>query len=627
MVSDDVSVLLGYGNGSFENQTRYSVDFHPMCVTVGDFNNDTRLDIAVASYGNNDVSILLGYGNGSFGNQTRYSVGSSPYCLTVGDFNNDTRLDIVVANSESNDVSVLLGYGNGSFENHKRYSVGSSPFSITVGDFNNDTRLDIVVANYHSYDVSVLLGYGNGSFENQTRYLVGSYPFSVTVGDFNNDTRLDIVLANAGNNDVSVLLGYGNGSFGNQTRYSVGSIPYSVSVGDFNNDTRLDIVVTKFGGNDVSVLLGYGNGSFGNQITYSAGSYTLSAAVGDFNNDTWLDIVVTNSYSNVVSVILRYTNKVLLKSVMLMTGYGSPPQSLVISDFNNDDLMDIGVANSHTHNIDIFLGYGDISFANQVTYSTGPYSYPCSMAVGDLNNDTRVDIIFASCGSDRVGIILGYGNGSFGNQMMYPTRSNSSRYYLAAKIRSKFRGPILSGLDHQGVSRVDDCEASEIDDNPMVPSPTNTLVKISTEKCQKDHWELLSLEIEHVAKRHDTATAYAIIRRLCGTSISSRDIAIKDKNGTMINNSKDQLKRWEEYFHETFNVNIVVNPSLLQQVAAMRIDQQQQNRHDKVPPIKEVITVIDQMKNGKASGIDDVPAELLKAGGLPLALGVSAFRF
>ncbi|CAF3960055.1 unnamed protein product [Rotaria sp. Silwood1] len=95
----------------------------------------------------------------------------------------------------------------------------------------------------------------------------------------------------------------------------------------------------------------------------------------------------------------------------------------------------------------------------------------------------------------------------------------------------------------------------------------------------------------------------------------------------MINNSKDQLKRWEEYFHETFNVNIVVNPSLLQQVAAMRIDQQQQNRHDKVPPIKEVITVIDQMKNGKASGIDDVPAELLKAGGLPLALGVSAFRF
>ncbi|CAF3940795.1 unnamed protein product, partial [Rotaria sp. Silwood1] len=93
--------------------------------------------------------------------------------------------------------------------------------------------------------------------------------------------------------------------------------------------------------------------------------------------------------------------------------------------------MDISLVNSRAHNIGIFLGYGDISFANQLTYSTGLYSSPCSMAVGDFNNDTRVDIVFASCESNSVGIILGHGNGSFGNQMMYPTSSNSSRYSLA----------------------------------------------------------------------------------------------------------------------------------------------------------------------------------------------------
>ena len=240
-----------------------------------------------------------------------------------------------------------------------------------------------------SNNVSVLLGYGNGSFANQMTYSTGSYPYSVAVGDFNNDTRLDIVVANYGNNNVSVLLGYGNGSFANQMTYSTGSDPQSVAVGDFNNDTRLDIVVANYDNNDVSVLLGYGNGSFANQMTYSTGSYPSSVAVGDFNNDTRLDIVVANYGSNDVSVLLGYANEVFVNQMMLTTGNGSRPRSFVIGDFNNDDRMDIGVANSGTHNIGIFLGYGNISFANQTIYSTGSYSSPYSIAAGDFNNDTR----------------------------------------------------------------------------------------------------------------------------------------------------------------------------------------------------------------------------------------------
>ncbi|CAF4109723.1 unnamed protein product, partial [Rotaria sordida] len=117
--------------------------------------------------------------------------------------------------------------------------------------------------------------------------------------------------------------------------------------------------------------------------------------------------------------------------MMLITGNGSRPQSLVISDFNNDGLMDIGVVNSVTHSIDIFLGYGNISFTNQATYSTRPYLSPCAMAVGDFNNDTQVDIVFGSCDSDKIGVFFGYDNGSFGNLMAYSTGSNSSRYFLA----------------------------------------------------------------------------------------------------------------------------------------------------------------------------------------------------
>ncbi|CAF5053912.1 unnamed protein product, partial [Rotaria sp. Silwood1] len=105
----------------------------------------------------------------------------------------------------------------------------------------------------------------------------------------------------------------------------------------------------------------------------------------------------------------------------LVTGNSSQPQSLVISDFNNDGLMDIGVVNSLTASVGVFLGYGNISFTNQVTYSTHPYLFPCAMAVGDFNNDTRVDIVFGSCRSENVGVFLGCDNGSFGHLMAYST--------------------------------------------------------------------------------------------------------------------------------------------------------------------------------------------------------------
>ena len=44
-------------------------------LAVGDFNNDTHLDIVVANYGDNNIGVLLGYGDGSFANQTTYSTG------------------------------------------------------------------------------------------------------------------------------------------------------------------------------------------------------------------------------------------------------------------------------------------------------------------------------------------------------------------------------------------------------------------------------------------------------------------------------------------------------------------------------------------------------------------------
>ena len=112
---------------------------------TGDFNGDGRLDLAVANVGSNDVSVLLGNGNGTFRPQVTYAVGSDPIALVTGDFNGDGRTDLAVANFGSNDVSVLLGNGDGTFGSQVTYAVGSDPIALVTGDFLGDGRTDLAV--------------------------------------------------------------------------------------------------------------------------------------------------------------------------------------------------------------------------------------------------------------------------------------------------------------------------------------------------------------------------------------------------------------------------------------------------------------------------------------------------
>jgi FG-GAP-like repeat len=56
----------------------------------------------------NDVSVLLGNGDGTFQPQQRFAVGVQPFSVAVADLDEDGLLDLVTANAGSNDVSVLL---------------------------------------------------------------------------------------------------------------------------------------------------------------------------------------------------------------------------------------------------------------------------------------------------------------------------------------------------------------------------------------------------------------------------------------------------------------------------------------------------------------------------------------
>ncbi|NEP78269.1 MAG: hypothetical protein F6K39_08780, partial [Okeania sp. SIO3B3] len=312
-----------------------------------------------------------------------------------------------MANLHSDDVSVLLGIANsyGSFGVATNF-YARTPTSVAVEDFNGDGIVDLAVAGLNGIGISVLIGIGDGSFGRATNFAAGDYPKSVAAEDFNGDGIFDLVVSNYRSDNVSVLIGVGDGSFGTATNFPVGDKPSSLAVEDFNRDGIADLVVVNTGSRNVSVLTGIGNGSFSQPANFTVGDKPRSVTVEDFNGDGIADLVVANYNSGNVSVSLGTS----FGSFSPATNFfaGSNPQSVAVEDFNRDGIVDLAVANSERYSssdkVSILTGIGDGSFGQPINFAVG--DWPISLAAGDFNADGIPDLAVANQTSDDVSILI-----------------------------------------------------------------------------------------------------------------------------------------------------------------------------------------------------------------------------
>ena len=348
------STIFTSGTSLFGTATNHPVGVAPWFVAIGDFNEDSNQDLAVANLDSDNVSILLGTGTGSFGTPTNFSVGNQPYGITIGDFNEDLNQDLAVANYITDNVSILLGTGTGSFGTPTSFSAGNGPRGVAIGDFNEASNQDLAVANGAGNGATILLGTGTGSFGTHTSFSAGSDPHSLAIGDFNEDSNQDLAVGSNNNARVAILLGTGTGSFGTPTYFTgTGVNPQIVAIGDFNEDSNQDLAVATSGSDRVSILLGTGTGSFGTPVNIPAGNNPFSVAIGDFNGDSKQDLVTANSASDNITLLLGTGTGSFGTPIGFPTGDGA--RGVTIGDFNGDSKQDLAVANSFADNISILL--------------------------------------------------------------------------------------------------------------------------------------------------------------------------------------------------------------------------------------------------------------------------------
>ena len=242
----NISILFGRGDGSFEPAVNYPVGRFPAFLRAADFNSDGWLDLVVMG-GNNDVDVLLGNGNGTFQNPTSY-VFSSPGAAVpaVGDFNGDGKADLLVAVRSTKTVNVMLGNGDGIFQPQISSSSdagtnSTGPYAIVVGDFDRDGKTDIALSDEY---LRILKGNGDGTFKAPSFnfHLRNTSP-DLKSADFNGDGKLDLVSAGVfSSGALQIMMGSGDGTFQDAGDQISGSSSVSVVVADLNGDTKPDLI-------------------------------------------------------------------------------------------------------------------------------------------------------------------------------------------------------------------------------------------------------------------------------------------------------------------------------------------------------------------------------------------------
>jgi hypothetical protein len=263
-----LSLVAGNGDGTFRAPVNVAntSGFDSPAVVAADFDGDGRLDVAVAHAiacftapcrVSEQLSILLGNGDGTFQPAREVVAGRGMNRIAVGDFDRDGDRDLAIA-GDSSRVYRLYGNGDGTFTQQPTLTLTADTLAvdgsdIDVADFNRDGIQDLVVAiATNGSRTAVLIGNADGTFRAPLILTDPglNVPQQIAVADYNGDGFQDLALGMANGNSglLQIRNGNGDGTFQAPVmllvpppQSSIGTV--ALVTGNLNGDSRPDLAL------------------------------------------------------------------------------------------------------------------------------------------------------------------------------------------------------------------------------------------------------------------------------------------------------------------------------------------------------------------------------------------------
>lgn len=367
------ALLRNRGNGTFEDVTAQAglsgaLLSYSFGVATGDYDNDGKTDIFIASAGRNTL-----YHNNGDGSFTDVTAGSGldvkpENLLSVGaawfDFDNNGLLDLIVSN-----------YTIWSPETDKRCGLGDAMAPAREGRQEQHVESYCSPRIYKSVAPRLYRNLGSGHFADVTESSglgqAQGKGMGIAIADFNGDGLMDMFIAND-TEPNSLFINQGDGTFKEQ-----------------------------------GLLFGAAYGQAGATVS------SMGADAKDFDNDGWVDIIYNDLAGQLFTLLKnrggRYFDDVSMETGMARLSRAFSGWSIGFVDFDNDGWKDIYSANGDVDNLGpnakqhdtMFRNINGTRFEDVSSQMGGDYlvpGYQRGSAFVDLNNDGAMDIVATSLG-------------------------------------------------------------------------------------------------------------------------------------------------------------------------------------------------------------------------------------
>jgi hypothetical protein len=467
------------GSGAYQIETSFQPATAPFdaigvsdlsgSVEVVQFNDDNDdgvtndlddADLVAVGVSATDINLLSGLGDGTYGlpvntsltfptatNDILYRLGDA----AVGNLDGDDIPDLALAvqafrNVNGNEVgvdgfiAVLLGTSSGGFDfsEDRFFEVGTHPSSIVAADVDGDGHTDVAVANGQDNSVQIWGGDSSGELNLQQTLSTQLSPEALTATDLNGDGRTDLAVANFRSDSATTLTQLASGGF--QTAHfqlnSNGSSdvngPDAIAAGQLNDDNAdgvidnadlVDLVVASLNSNNISVLLGNAQNGFDvqsptrfNQLSpaESTPGFGSSLVLGQFNDDDVLDLAVTNSTDILLTIATGKGDGSF--GVSSTVALDTEADDIAIGDLNGDGRLDVVATQSlsqddHPASLQVLIGRGDGTVQSSPAEAVGPS--PLAIVSLDANSDGIPDLVTANNFDASFSVLLGLGDGTY----------------------------------------------------------------------------------------------------------------------------------------------------------------------------------------------------------------------